>query len=1426
MSSSKRRKSGRASRSSSHEDIEFTDSSTDTEIEEMMNEEEEETNEQAKQNADKPVPKLPFFLSYFNPPEGLPEPPIPYEPPPPVVQSIIGMKETEEEPSPVDQVYYTKWIGRSYIHASYECQEDLVKCDGGEVALKKFNNKLKGFGLTASTSQPDLATFDPDDINSSWFEVDRIIAHENNKYLVKWGNLSYDQCTWETEEDLQAADKIAEFEARKTLCAPMHTPYEPQIDPKLYKAIEEPLEDKNGNTLRDYQLTGLNWLRYCWYNHCNSILADEMGLGKTVQLVTTLIEVSKASGIRGPYLVLAPLSTLYHWEHELKNWSDLNAVVYHGNPLSKDIIQRYELCKIENGVRDTEKLNCEVIITNYETFMSDFEIFRRIEWRYLILDEGHRLKNHQSKCYGLLQQTTYKHCTLLTGTPIQNNVEELWSLLHLLHPKIFDDLAAFLEEFGQIDNAQTLQNLQQVIKPFLLRRKKSDVETTIAAKEETIIEVELTRTQKTYYRAFLDENRDVLLSQITSGALPSLKNLMMQLRKVCNHPYLIKGANESIVEQFTKAAPEGTPKPEIELKALVQSSGKFILIDKLLPKLKADGHKVLIFSQMVKVLDILEDYIETKGYKWERIDGGVEHNDRQAAIERFGADPDAFIFLLCTKAGGVGINLTAADTVIIYDSDWNPQNDIQAQSRCHRIGQTQKVKVYRLVTRGTYELDMLDRASKKLGLDHALLDSVEVSSNPKMEAKEIDKLLRRGVYDIANDDDTEIEKFCAEDIDKILADRSHDLQTNESRTDENFSKARFDADHDGIDVKDKDFWQKMMPKITMKVEKPLEQRRCRQVKKESTIYESDDGDDDRPRRRGNQPSGIRQFIRDICKHGFKGSAGERTVLYTAAEKALLDPADVAIILRLLNLESFDDEKPEDIATMQDKYSSGLKECIEKQNSIISRTMLFYNLSLILTGAQDDLKTWPFSGVDDDPLYEYALLYAVMKNGFVEADKLFAGTGYHTEKTLLDKDTIRIVKQLVKGLSVLANNVETADKDFMTPDEWRQSHENLFNRTILSDEEYIMIFQLLVLFGLPEPKEAPAEGQEPKLDFHIIHEMSNLKCLKYEAIEQCCQEVMDLAADKLAPGQTDQVVKRLKDYGNRIWMKKLRDNIRELRRIRNFIERMAEDERAIIPKMRSFENAPDWWGPEFDIALMKGLSMYGLAYVSVFLVDPNLPFLAKLPENQVEMFKQAAEQEKQKGRPVKPKDCGDLAVLYNDKLRIGRITSLINFVDGRLNRQQRLDSQDSPDSVISYTPTITELPSLPLDISATLTIVNFGHFVPGHESYPVGFLARRQYASLKDPNDKSWYEASTKINDEGQFRFVVKPIEDDVDEVFESHTSSGAWEALIQAIQKVKQKMGLPKRKHTTVSGPFMYGFSNDTVTACLRFLRDQDLNQQ
>ncbi|MGH0161528.1 UNVERIFIED_CONTAM: hypothetical protein FKN15_053493, partial [Acipenser sinensis] len=320
-------------------------------------------------------------------------------------------------------------------------------------------------------------------------------------------------------------------------------------------------------------------------------------------------------------------------------------------------------------------------------------------------------------------ETGEEHKVLLTGTPLQNSVEELFSLLNFLEPVQFPSESTFLDEFGDLKTEEQVKKLQALLKPMMLRRLKDDVEKNLAPKEETIIEVELTNIQKKYYRAILEKNFTFLAKGANQHNMPNLINTMMELRKCCNHPYLITGAEEKILEDFRKNhSPEAW---DFQLQAMIQAAGKLVLINKLLPKLIAGGHKVLIFSQMVRCLDILEDYLIQRRYTYERIDGRVRGNLRQAAIDRFcKVDSDRFVFLLCTRAGGLGINLTAADTCIIFDSDWNPQNDLQAQARCHRIGQSKAVKVYRLITRNSYEREMFDKASLKLGLDKAVLQDI------------------------------------------------------------------------------------------------------------------------------------------------------------------------------------------------------------------------------------------------------------------------------------------------------------------------------------------------------------------------------------------------------------------------------------------------------------------------------------------------------------------------------------------------------------------------------------------------------------------------------------------------------------------------------------------------------------------------------
>jgi len=411
---------------------------------------------------------------------------------------------------------------------------------------------------------------------------------------------------------------------------------------------------------------------------------------------------------------------------------------------------------------------------------------------------------------------------------------------------------------------------------------KEDVEKSLAPKEETIIEVELTRIQKKYYKAILERNFEHLRGGGSSKNLPSLLNIMMELRKCCNHPFLVKGVEEA--EMAGRTGHEETNK------VLIDSSGKLVLIDKLLPKLQAEGHKVLIFSQMIRVLDILEDYMNYRGFKHERIDGRVRGNDRQAAIDRFSkSDSDIFAFLLCTRAGGLGINLVAADTVIIYDSDWNPQNDLQAQARAHRIGQQKTVKIYRLITRNTYERQMFERASLKLGLDQAVLNQMEDSDGPAvggkgkaaLTSKEVDSLLKYGAYDIFRDEDDAAQKFCEDDIDSILQRRTTTI-VQESKEGSSFAKASFASESavPDIDINDPEFWKKIMPDVADKPAFDLmaEPRQRKQVQRLEVAMSDDSDSEEDERDTAVMPSG--------------GGDEDSDQLYTDDEKAdELNPED-------------------------------------------------------------------------------------------------------------------------------------------------------------------------------------------------------------------------------------------------------------------------------------------------------------------------------------------------------------------------------------------------------------------------------------------------------------------------------------------------------------------------------------------------------
>ncbi|KAL7178088.1 hypothetical protein ACSBR2_031275 [Camellia fascicularis] len=496
--------------------------------------------------------------------------------------------------------------------------------------------------------------------------------------------------------------------------------------------------------MRDYQLAGLNWLIRLYENGINGILADEMGLGKTLQTISLLGYLHEFRGITGPHMVVAPKSTLGNWMNEIRRFCPiLRAVKFLGSPDERKHIRENLLAA---GKFD-------VCVTSFEMAIKEKTCLRQFSWRYIIIDEAHRIKNENSLLSKTMRLYKTNYRLLITGTPLQNNLHELWSLLNFLLPEIFSSAETFDEWFqisGENDQQEVVQQLHKVLRPFLLRRLKSDVEKGLPPKKETILKVGMSQMQKQYYKALLQKDLEVVNA---GGERKRLLNIAMQLRKCCNHPYLFQGA-------------EPGP-PYTTGDHLITNAGKMVLLDKLLPKLKERDSRVLIFSQMTRLLDILEDYLIFCGYQYCRIDGNTGGEDRDASIENFNKPgSEKFVFLLSTRAGGLGINLATADVVILYDSDWNPQVDLQAQDRAHRIGQKKEVQVFRFCTEYTIEEKVIERAYKKLALDALVIQQGRLAEQKTVNKDELLQMVRFGAEMVFSSKDSTITD---EDIDRIIA---------------------------------------------------------------------------------------------------------------------------------------------------------------------------------------------------------------------------------------------------------------------------------------------------------------------------------------------------------------------------------------------------------------------------------------------------------------------------------------------------------------------------------------------------------------------------------------------------------------------------------------------------------------------------------
>jgi len=687
----------------------------------------------------------------------------------------------EGETTEQEKQFLIKWKSWSHIHNTWEVEASLrdQKVNG----LKKLDNFIKRNdeirNWKAHASPEDSEYYDCQqemlqDLTESHKKVERVLAHKKESnggsdFLCKWNGLPYADCTWEDGDLISKLfqSHIDRFLARnKSQCIPTKLSRVLKARPKFVPLKEQPDYlggSEEGLKLRDYQLDGLNWMVHSWTKENSVILADEMGLGKTIQIMSFISTLFNQYQLYGPFLLVVPLSTIVAWQRESEKWApELNVIIYIGDVHSRSVLRDQEWRHPGN-----KRLKFNVLVTTYEILLKDKTFLSAESWAFLGVDEAHRLKNDDSLLYRSLESFDTNMRILITGTPLQNTLKELWALLHFIMPSKFDNWADFEAQHSH-EEGKGFVSLHKQLEPYLLRRVKKDVEKSLPSKTERILRVELSSLQKTYYRAILKKEFRTLLKGMR-GSVSSYANIMMELKKCANHAQLCAYSEEE-------------PAYHERLSILLKGSGKLLLLDKLLVRLKETGHRVLIFSQMVRMLDIIAEYLQCRHFSYQRLDGTIRGDLRKQALDHFNAEGSKdFCFLLSTRAGGLGVNLATADTVIIFDSDWNPQNDLQAQARAHRIGQKNQVSVYRLVTCNTVEEKIVESAKKKMVLDHLVIQRMDTtgrtvldkgsapsSSATPFSKEELCAILRFGAEELFKEKDNDDEDDQQVDIDDIL----------------------------------------------------------------------------------------------------------------------------------------------------------------------------------------------------------------------------------------------------------------------------------------------------------------------------------------------------------------------------------------------------------------------------------------------------------------------------------------------------------------------------------------------------------------------------------------------------------------------------------------------------------------------------------
>ena len=707
--------------------------------------------------------------------------------------TVEMMEEAQKE-------YLVKWRAHSYFRTTWMSGTWVWGISLGNMRtafMKKIENKLPKMTLEDALPEDFFRVdivFDvryTSVVRNSTKEIDLARAKEVDTAYVKYKGLGYEDSIWEKPPSPEDTERWNDFKAaygewvdRHYVSVPSPTTLRRHLQAMRSKDFETALMKKaqpslvTGGEMMGYQMEGLNWLYYQWFIGQNAILADEMGLGKTIQLIAffaTLVQDHKC----WPFLVVVPNSTCPNWRREVRKWvPSLRVVTYYGSSTARKLAHDYELFpKDEEGEKrqvkhkkgEVKDIKAHVVVASYDSIIEEKtrKSLLRVPWAGLVVDEGQRLKNDRNLMYEALSKMRFPFKVLLTGTPLQNNARELFNLLQFLDPKIS---ASAMEAKYENLTKENVPELHDLIRPFFLRRTKAQVLTFLPSMAQIILPVTMSIVQKKIYKSILAKNPQLMKSIFSRDGHAATKdrhnlnNILMQLRKTLCHPFV-----------YSRDIEERSYETSVSHRNLVEASSKLQLLSIMLPKLQERGHRVLIFSQFLDNLDVVEDFLDGLGFQHRRLDGSINSLEKQKRIDEYNApDSPYFAFLLSTRSGGVGINLATADTVIIMDPDFNPHQDIQALSRAHRIGQKNKVLVFQMMTRGSAEEKIMQIGKKKMALDHVLIRQMDQEDEAGMD---LESILRHGAAALFDNDTTGDIVYDSASVEKLL-DRSQVENTN------------------------------------------------------------------------------------------------------------------------------------------------------------------------------------------------------------------------------------------------------------------------------------------------------------------------------------------------------------------------------------------------------------------------------------------------------------------------------------------------------------------------------------------------------------------------------------------------------------------------------------------------------------------------